>query len=102
MKSYISTKGQGLSINTIIIAALGLAVLVVLFAVFTGRIGIFGKNVDQTQQQLTGCGQQCQVSGYTSGEKGSGQTCSAANSVRIYGQFSDITETSPGICCCIR
>jgi len=34
-------KGQGLSITTIIVAALGLVVLVILFAITTGRLAIF-------------------------------------------------------------
>jgi len=34
-------KGQGLSLNTIIIAAIVLIVLVVLWAIFTGRMGGF-------------------------------------------------------------
>jgi hypothetical protein len=38
-------KGQGLSLNVIIIAALALIVLVVLIMIFTGRIGIFQAGV---------------------------------------------------------
>jgi len=37
----ISKKGQGMSLNVVIIAALALIVLVVLVMVFTGRISIF-------------------------------------------------------------
>ena len=40
-------KGQGLSLNTVIIAALALIVLVVLVLIFTGRIAIFQKGVDK-------------------------------------------------------
>ncbi len=36
-------KGQGLPITTIIIAALGILVLVVIGAIFGGQIGIFGR-----------------------------------------------------------
>lgn len=36
-------KGQGLPITTIIIAALGILVLVVVGAIFGGQIGIFGR-----------------------------------------------------------
>ena len=43
----VSKKGQGLSLNVIIVAALALIVLVVLIMVFTGRIGIFEKGVGQ-------------------------------------------------------
>jgi len=37
---------QGLSITTIIVAVIGLIVVVVLIAIFTGRIGSFGKGLD--------------------------------------------------------
>ena len=43
-------KGQGLSLNVIIVAALALIVLVVLVAVFTGRIGIFERGIGQEAQ----------------------------------------------------
>ena len=35
-------KGQGISINVIVVAAIALLVLVVLSVMFVGRIGIFG------------------------------------------------------------
>jgi len=38
-------KAQGISINTIIIAAIALIVLVVLIAIFTGRLGGFSLGV---------------------------------------------------------
>jgi len=96
--AYQKKKAQGLSINTIIIAALGLAVLVILFAVMTGRLSVFGKGVDSTQQQLTGCGQQCQVQGYVSGSAQAGPTCQ--NGERIFGNFQGFQEGQ--ICCCSR
>ena len=40
-------KAQGLPITTIIIAALALVVLVVLFAIFTGRLTIFGRGISE-------------------------------------------------------
>lgn len=40
-------KGQGLSLNVIIIAALALIVLVILVAIFTGRIGRFDTGVSE-------------------------------------------------------
>ncbi len=36
-------KAQGLPITTVILAALGLVVLVIIFAITTGRLGIFSK-----------------------------------------------------------
>jgi hypothetical protein len=47
-------KAQSISINAIIIAALALIVLVVLIAVFSGRMSIFGIGLDQAQR-----GQKC-------------------------------------------
>lgn len=38
---------QGLPITTIIIAILGLVVLVILFAITTGRLAIFGRGVSE-------------------------------------------------------
>ncbi|MBI3035511.1 hypothetical protein HYY71_04255 [Candidatus Woesearchaeota archaeon] len=51
----MNKKGQSISINTIIIAAIALAVLVVLFAIFTGRLGGFTKGVQETDT----CAQKC-------------------------------------------
>ena len=39
-------RGQGLPLNTIIIAVIVLVVLVVLIVIFTGRISAFGKSLD--------------------------------------------------------
>ena len=38
-------KAQGLPLTTIIIAALGIFVLIILIVIFTGRVGIFGKSL---------------------------------------------------------
>ena len=46
----LNKKGQGLSLTTIIVAALALIVLVVLVMVFTGRIGIFTGGLDKASQ----------------------------------------------------
>ena len=43
----MSQKAQGISINTVIIAAIALIVLVVLVAIFTGRIGLFSKGIGE-------------------------------------------------------
>jgi len=40
-------KAQGMSLNVIIIAALGLLILVVLAIIFTGRTGIFVREVEK-------------------------------------------------------
>ena len=38
-------KSQGMPINVVILAVIGLIILIVLVAIFTGRAGIFSKNV---------------------------------------------------------
>ena len=60
----MDTKAQSISINTIIVAAIALAVLVVLFLIFTGRLGLFTKGVGET----TNCQQACKAAGYNSGD----------------------------------
>ncbi|MBS3104697.1 hypothetical protein J4234_00400 [Candidatus Woesearchaeota archaeon] len=51
----MNKKSQSISINTIIVAAIALAVLVVLFAIFTGRLGGFARGVQETDT----CAQKC-------------------------------------------
>ena len=46
-------KGQGLSMNVIIIATIGLVVLVVLIAIFTGRLGSFGQKLAEEEKGVT-------------------------------------------------
>lgn len=50
-----SKKAQGISINTIIIAAIALIVLVVLVMIFTGRMGMFTKGVAGTGDASKSC-----------------------------------------------
>jgi hypothetical protein len=49
-KKMNSKKGQGLSLNVIIVAALALIVLVVLIVVFTGRVQVFKEGVSKEGQ----------------------------------------------------
>ncbi len=58
----MSRKGQSISINTIIVAAIALAVLVVLFAIFTGRLGIFSKALDTCANLGGSCEISCDAS----------------------------------------
>ena len=48
-------RGQGLSMNVIIIAAISLLVLVVLAIIFTSRIGSFGEGLDQCEKSGGSC-----------------------------------------------
>jgi len=51
----MAKKAQGMSLNVIIIAALGLLVLVVLAIIFTGRTGVFVKESDKCDVQRGKC-----------------------------------------------
>ena len=54
-------RAQGLSMTTIVVAALALLVLVVLALVFTGRMGGFSTGV----KEVADCKQACVAAGYT-------------------------------------
>lgn len=86
----MNKKGQGLPLNTIIIAAIVLIVLVVLWAIFTGRMGVFSKGVSDVTK-----GEGCVEAGGViklETEGGCNEACPA-----IYGNFKDI---STGQVCC--
>lgn len=57
-------KAQGLSLNTIIIAAIALVVLIVLWAIFTGRMGVFSTGLQEVEKN---CNDQCVAAGYARG-----------------------------------
>jgi hypothetical protein len=81
-------KGQGLSLNTIIVAAIVLIVLVVLWAIFTGRMGVFSKGLTDVTK-----GGNCRDIGTLKPEL---DGCSTG-CIRVYGQFEDVTAGE--ICC---
>ncbi|MBI3027312.1 hypothetical protein HYY70_04300 [Candidatus Woesearchaeota archaeon] len=91
-------KSQSISINTIIIAAIALAVLVVLFLIFTGRFKIFSEGVSSSSLN---CDSGCKSVGYVSGTIRSGpggnDRCEG-NEIRIPGRFEGMSEGN--ICCC--
>ena len=87
-------KGQGLSLNTIIIAAIVLIVLVVLWAIFTGRMGVFTKGLkEETEGPLTNCGT---VGGTMQADKATCEGTTVGGTV-IEGKFTDVT--APKVCC---
>ena len=90
----MNKKGQSISINTIIIAAIALAVLVVLFIVFTGRFKIFSEGVKESS--LT-CDKGCRSVGYSGGFPRTSNSC-FSNEVSISGKFEGMTENQA--CCC--
>lgn len=96
----MSKKGQSISINTIIIAAIALAVLVVLFVIFTGRISLFSKGVGET----TTCEQACKSAGNTQfkpvGELAAkNEDCGGGNWFLLQG-YSEIQGGTRMKCCC--
>ncbi len=58
-------KGQGISINMIIVAAVALIVLVVLSVIFLGRFGIFSSKTADCETQ----GGQCVVGACPTGQR---------------------------------
>ena len=56
-------KKGDLTINTIIIAAIGLLVLIVMIAIFTGRLGVFSTTVGATQEGELACQNICSAIG---------------------------------------
>ncbi|MBI3027313.1 hypothetical protein HYY70_04305 [Candidatus Woesearchaeota archaeon] len=89
----MSNKGQSISINTIIIAAIALAVLVVLFAIFTGRLGSFTKGVQETDT----CAQKCSSLNSNPGSHPTSDTKSCAEGQYIAGAYKDGQYG----CCCL-
>ena len=85
----MNKKGQGLPLNVIIIAAIVLIVLVVLWAIFTGRMGVFSKGLTD----VTKGGTCVDAGGKVKTEV---EGCNAA-CIRVYGQFSDVNA---GDLCC--
>lgn len=90
-------KAQGLSLNTIIIAAIVLIVLVVLWAIFTGRMGVFAKGIKDTETQLK-CTDDL-IGGQESKERDiNGNLICPDGSSKLPGKFADITD-DVSICC---
>ena len=90
--SFMHKKSQSISINTIIIAAIGLAVLVVLFLIFTGRFKIFSEGLEKTGLS---CSESCKLANYRDGSPSFG---SCDN--KIGGSFSDVNFQKNQVCCC--
>jgi len=88
----MNKKGQSISINTIIVAAIALTVLVVLFAIFTGRLGIFSTGVKDTDT----CAQKCNSLNLQPGMADSAATCTDRQ--YIPGKYGDVDKNK--VCCC--
>ena len=47
----VKKRAQGLSISMIVAAVIGLAVLIIIIAIFAGRVGIFGKSMASCEEK---------------------------------------------------
>ena len=103
-------KGQGISINVVIIAAIALIVLVVLWAIFTGRMAGFTSGVKGTQS----CKAICEAAGQDANMELPDTDVGKAECTRsktatdpgagkggryIRGEMSDLGDNN--ICCCV-
>ncbi|MAE42763.1 hypothetical protein CMO93_03255 [Candidatus Woesearchaeota archaeon] len=87
-------KAQGLSINTIIVAAIALIVLVVLVAIFTGRLGSFSKGLGE----VTNCDQICKARGYDEG----GQPGDSNPDAETYNELIGARDNDNKQCYCVQ
>lgn len=85
-------KAQGLSMTTIVIAALSLLVLVVLTLIFTGRMGNFSIGVEESSD----CQSFCDSLGY----KGAAQTLTSEETCD--GDDTKEVKAGDNRCCCSR
>lgn len=92
MRNLVDNKKGDVTITTIIVAALGLLVLVVLIMVFTGRLGTFTTNVESLQQGEASCDNACAAFQMDGNIRA---TCSPTERQMI-GSFGDNNQK----CCC--
>lgn len=85
-------KKADLSLNVIIIAVIGLIVLIVLVAIFGGKLNIFSKS---TKEVSTGYEGKCMVPGVYGRECKSATDCVGAHGSVVQGTYSDC----PTGCC---
>ena len=88
-------KSQGLSLNVIIVAAIVLIVLIVLWAIFTGRIAGFAKGLETAEKN---CKDICVATGtYTSGSLAAAGTTTCVTGTKIRTIRVEGKDTA---CCC--
>ena len=98
-KGYNSRKAQGLSLNMIVVGAIGLVVLVVIITIFTsGMIGIQKDLNDKTccsssSASPAGCSDK-----NIGGTVVTGSSCEAGMS-QVIGDFPDVSAAGGQICC---
>lgn len=93
-------KSQGMSINVMIIAAIGLIILVVLITILTGRTANFTKGAES----VGSCESSCIALGMAKSALTTRSSCVDAGSISyqvVPGKFDDVTGTD-AICCCFK
>ena len=88
-------KAQGLSLNTIIIAVVVLIVLIVLWAIFTGRLSLFTGGL---KSQDTDCKSVCTAAGYSIGDTKTKATCESYSDQNMMKQW--VENNQEYVCCC--
>ncbi len=103
-------KGQGLSLNVIIVAAIALIVLIVLWAIFTGRMGTTVGGIEKADQDAREVAENFRgtvaLGGACKGNTGAGAltdgacaaTCDSAKRLSSLGVTGGIS-CKEGICC---
>ena len=82
----MAKKAQGLSLNTMVIAAVVLIVLLILVGIFTGYFGSFVPSLKAAGEQT------CDKTGYEGAD-----SCDPDTQRQLYGNFPDL---DPGQVCC--
>jgi len=95
-----NNKAQGLSLNTIIIAALVLVVLIILIVVFSGRMNLFGDAYDSTDDDVSS--NICMKDGYMcmSPETPNGNDCPTGTPKAGSNNWIDCSDTQ--VCCSVK
>jgi len=94
-------KAQGLSLNTIIIAAIVLIVLIVLWAIFTGRMGGFSLGLGTTQSCDSACNALNKNAVTCSAPTIDGQTTTTKDDPNYIGQYDvGLSDGKLADCCC--
>jgi len=96
-------KAQGLSLNTIIIAAIVLIVLIVLWAIFTGKMGGFTQGLKGTAEGDAACNDVCVATGiYTGGKHNPNSDSECTGLGSGYDDFISTVQVDQAskACCC--
>ena len=90
-------KAQGISINVIIVSAIALIVLIVLIAVFTGRIGIWGQDITKVTERS-----KCTDIPEDGGPSGVWRNaCIQGQEREVFGAYED-SNLHAGESCCVK